>query len=182
VREAERLRTFVLELLDANRAERGQLVGQRDPLDLREVIAETVGRYTGAAHTVVATVDGPVVGDYDRNRISQLLDNLVENAIKYSPEHNGVELTLAHAQGMAYLTVTDHGIGIPAADIAHIFERFSRGTNVDDRRFAGLGLGLYICRGIVEQHGGQIWATSAPGAGTTMHVTLPATPTGVPNA
>jgi signal transduction histidine kinase len=69
--------------------------------------------------------------------------------------------------------VADSGIGIPAADLPHIFERYHRGTNVDDRRFAGLGLGLFICRGIVEQHDGRIWATSALGQGSTFHVSLP---------
>jgi signal transduction histidine kinase len=69
--------------------------------------------------------------------------------------------------------VTDSGIGIPAADLPHIFDRFHRAANVDDRRYAGMGLGLYICRGIVEEHGGQIRATSAPGAGTTFHISLP---------
>lgn len=73
----------------------------------------------------------------------------------------------------AHLSVTDTGIGIPAPDLPHIFERYHRGTNVDDRRFAGRGLGLFICHAIVEQHGGRIWATSSPGNGSTFHVTLP---------
>jgi signal transduction histidine kinase len=80
--------------------------------------------------------------------------------------------------GTAHLTVTDQGVGIPQGDLQHIFDRFYRGTNVDDRQFSGLGLGLYICRGIVEQHDGAIWATSTLGKGTTMHITLPATLTG----
>jgi signal transduction histidine kinase len=72
------------------------------------------------------------------------------------------------------ITVTDRGIGIPQRDLTHLFDRFHRGSNVDDRRFAGMGLGLFICKGIVEQHGGRIWATS-PGAdgGSTFHVALP---------
>ncbi len=73
----------------------------------------------------------------------------------------------------AHLTVTDSGIGIPPDDLPHIFERFYRAHNVDDRRFAGMGLGLFICRGIVEQHGGQIQASSQPGRGSVFHVVLP---------
>ena len=72
--------------------------------------------------------------------------------------------------------MSDQGIGIPAADLPHVFERFHRAANVNDRRFAGMGLGLYICQGIVEQHGGRIWATSAPGQGTTFEVALPLEP------
>ena len=75
--------------------------------------------------------------------------------------------------GEAHLTVRDHGIGIPPADLPHIFDRFSRASNVDDRRFHGMGLGLFICRGIVEEHGGRIWAESELGKGSTFHVALP---------
>jgi signal transduction histidine kinase len=75
--------------------------------------------------------------------------------------------------GTNRLSVTDSGIGIPTEDLPHVFERFHRGTNVDDRRFAGMGLGLFICRGIAEQHGGRIWATRAATGGSTFHVALP---------
>ena len=74
------------------------------------------------------------------------------------------------------IRVIDYGIGIPKEDLPYVFERFHRGTNVDDRQCAGMGLGLYICRGIVEQHGGRIWATSEAGRGATFHVALPALP------
>ena len=180
--EAQRLKTFVLELLDATRAERGQLVGRREEVDLRTLIEETVRRRDGGSHTIVADMNGPAVGAYDPNRIRQLLENLLENAVKYSPENQIIEVKLAKADGAANLSVTDHGIGIPPADLTSIFDRFYRGTNVDDRRFAGLGLGLYICRGIVEQHGGQIWATSRPGEGTTIHMTLPTSRDGAEDA
>jgi signal transduction histidine kinase len=79
------------------------------------------------------------------------------------------------------LSVTDRGIGIPAEDVPHVFDRFRRGSNVDHRKFSGIGLGLFICHGIVEQHGGRIWVESAPGRGTTFHVALPqAAPEAVP--
>ncbi|HSH80396.1 MAG TPA: GAF domain-containing protein, partial [Herpetosiphonaceae bacterium] len=84
--EAQRLKTFVLELLDATRAERGHLVGRREEVDLRTLIEETVRRRDGGSHTIVVDTNGPVVGAYDPNRICQLLENLLENAMKYSPE------------------------------------------------------------------------------------------------
>jgi len=173
IAEARRLKTFVLELLDATRAERGQLVGKREAVDVRTLIEEVVQRRETTSHHITVSLDEPVVGVYDRNRISQLLENLVENAIKYSRDNQTVAIKAWQADDAACITVTDHGIGIPAQDVPHIFDRFYRGTNVDDRSFAGLGLGLYICRGIVEQHGGRIWATSRLGEGTTMHITLP---------
>jgi signal transduction histidine kinase len=70
--------------------------------------------------------------------------------------------------------VADTGIGIPPDELPNVFDRFHRGANVNDRRFTGMGLGLYICRGIVEQHGGQIWVESRPNKGSTFHVALPA--------
>ncbi|HEX6608226.1 MAG TPA: ATP-binding protein, partial [Chloroflexia bacterium] len=116
---------------------------------------------------------GPVTGVYDPVRMMQLIENLVENAVKYSPEGGPVRVQVWQEAGTNHLSVTDSGIGIPTEDLPHVFERFHRGTNVDDRRFAGMGLGLFICRGIAEQHGGHIWATRAPGRGSTFHVALP---------
>ncbi|HEY7065588.1 MAG TPA: ATP-binding protein [Chloroflexota bacterium] len=173
VREARRLGTLVAELLDASRAERGQLVGSRAPVNLTVEAAASCARHSSERHPYRAVADGAVVGDCDPVRIQQLLDNLVENAVKYSPAGGEVQVRVWHEAGEARLSVTDHGIGIPPADLPRLFERYHRGANVDDRRFSGLGLGLYICRGIAEQHGGRIWAESAPGQGAIFYVALP---------
>jgi signal transduction histidine kinase len=173
VREARRLGTLVGELLDASRAERGQLVGQREPVDLAELVRQACERHTSERHSCRIEADRPVVGDYDPVRIQQLLDNLIENAVKYSPEGGEVHVRVWPEDALARVSVSDHGIGIPPDDLPRLFDRYHRGTNVDDRRFSGMGLGLYICRGIAEQHGGRIWAESAPGQGATFHVALP---------
>jgi signal transduction histidine kinase len=109
----------------------------------------------------------------DAFRITQLLENLTENAIKYSPLGSAIVLKVWANDDCIFLSVSDQGIGIPAHDLPHIFERFYRAANVDDRRFAGMGLGLFICRGIVEQHGGRISVTSRAGQGSTFQVELP---------
>lgn len=171
VGEALRLRGIVMELLDAARI--GQLLGRREPTDLTEVAREVSVRHSSERHRVVLEADGPIVGNYDRLRLTQLLDNLVENAVKYSPAGGEIRLCLQAEGAKARMRVTDRGIGIPAADLPHLFERFYRAANVNDRNFAGMGLGLYICRGIVEEHGGQITVSSTIGAGSTFEITLP---------
>ena len=172
-REANRLRALVLELLDAARVEQDKLVTSVDRVDLVELAREVCGRQSSERHRCTVEAAEPVVGEYDRNRLLQLLENLVENAIKYSPAGGDVLITVVIRTDEALLTVSDTGIGIPPPDLPRVFDRFHRGANVDDRRFAGMGLGLFICRGIVEQHRGRIWVTSSPGRGSTFHVTLP---------
>jgi len=176
VSEAHRLQELVTSFLDASRAERGQMLVGRETVDLAALVEEACARVTGNGHDCRAEVSGPILGSYDPDRLRQLIDNLVENALKYSPVESEVVVRAWREGGVAHLSVTDHGIGIPAADLPHLFDRFHRGSNVDDRRFQGLGLGLYICRAIVEEHGGQISAESELGMGSTFHVTLPALP------
>ncbi len=173
VKEGQRLKDLVLELLDAMRAEQGTLLGQREETNLAEIVCETCARHQSNEHSCIVKSHEPVIGMYDRNRMSQLIENLVENAIKYSPNGGEVRVQVSPENRQVHLLVCDHGIGIPAEDLPHVFDRFYRGGNVDDRRFAGMGLGLFICRGIVEQHGGKIWATRNEHRGTTMHVLLP---------
>lgn len=174
VTEGKRLKQLVLDLLDVSRVEQGQLVGHRQTIDLVVLAGEVVQRHASSLHPCRLTGDASVVGNYDDIRLAQVLDNLLDNAIKYSPAGGAVEVRIWEEGDAAQVTVTDQGIGIPATDLPHLFERFRRGQNVDDRRFAGMGLGLYICRGVVDQHGGQIWATSPGlGHGSTMHIVLP---------
>jgi signal transduction histidine kinase len=185
-KEAYRLKDLVLELLDAARAEQGKLIGEFENVDLVASASEVCARRSTRRHPCTVHADGEVLGVYDPNRIVQLIENLVENAIKYSPDGGPVtmriwqdrsdqeteirnqNLSIRNAQGAPesairnwnHLTVTDTGIGIPKEDLSNVFERFHRGSNVDDRHFAGMGLGLFICHGIVEQHGGRIWVES----------------------
>ncbi len=173
-KEVQRLRTLVMELLEAASAEQGKLIGKKEETYIVALAQEICARHHSARHPCLVEAQEPVVGQYDPIRIFQLVENLVENAVKYSPDGGDVRIKLWHDTGCNHLTVTDSGIGISREDLKHVFERFHRGSNVDDRRFAGMGLGLFICRGIAEQHGGTISATSAPGQGSTFHVELPA--------
>jgi signal transduction histidine kinase len=172
VRESKRLAGLVGDLLDATRLEQGKLVGEREPVDLA-TLAQEVCAHGAGDETCDVVANAPVVGVYDRRRVEQLFQNLIENARKYSPDRTPIKIKVWQENGEAQVAVEDSGIGIPAADLPRIFERFSRASNVDDRRFHGMGLGLYICRGIVEEHGGRIWVESEVGKGSTFHVALP---------
>jgi signal transduction histidine kinase len=167
-----RLRDLVLELLDVSRLEHGGLVGERADVDLSALAASVVSASTDRRRVQLDAPE-PVITHVDSLRVGQVVANLVENALKYSPVDTRVDVRVWCENGEARIVVHDNGIGIPAADIAHVFDRFHRGGNVDDRRFAGMGLGLYIARGIVEQHNGRIWVRSVPGEGSTFHVALP---------
>lgn len=172
-REAMRLKTLVLELLDAARADEGKLLGDLEETDLVAIAEEVCSRHTTDRHPCAVEAAAPVVGSFDVIRIRQVFENLFENAVKYSPEGGVVHVKLWTSGDKAYFSIRDHGIGIPNTDFSSIFERFHRGTNIDDRRFAGMGLGLYICREIVKQHHGKISVRSHRGEGTTFTVELP---------
>jgi signal transduction histidine kinase len=177
VKETQRLKRLVLELLDVTRIQQGQLVTQRTPVDLATVLREACERQTSASHRMVLEQMTAITGAFDEQRIMQLIDNLIENAVKYTPGGGDIRLALWQEGDTAHLSVTDPGIGIPAEDLPHLFDRFHRGSNVVQSEAPGLGLGLFICRGIVAQHGGSISATSGgPGQGSTFLVTLPLVP------
>jgi signal transduction histidine kinase len=171
--ETQRLIRLVNELLDVSRADQGRLLGQRQSIDLVTLARDLTARPRSELHLITVRADGPVIGTYDVARIEQVVENLVENAIKYSPEGGAIRIRAWQTADEAHLSVEDEGIGIPASEIPHLFERFYRAANVDDRKYAGLGLGLFICRSIVEAHGGHIDVTSDLGKGTTVHIALP---------
>ena len=168
-----RLNGLMNELLDAARAEYGPLLGNLGAVDLVNLTQECANRHDWTNHSLVVDAPDRVEVEMDTRRIAQVIDNLLENAIKYSPDGGTVRLKIWRDGSTAYLTVSDSGIGIPSADLPYIFDRFYRGANVETPSLAGMGLSLYICRSIVMLHGGEISATSAEGQGTTFEVSLP---------
>jgi signal transduction histidine kinase len=173
IAESQRLKRLVIDLLDATRVEQGYLIGRIQAVDLVGLVQEICTRLATPQHPCTIDGDQRLVGLYDQHRIAQLIENLVENAIKYSPDGGPIRIAVQHDTSTVDIRVTDRGLGIPADDIPLLFTRFHRGANVDDRRFPGMGLGLFICKGIVEQHGGRITIQSQLGQGSTFHVHLP---------
>jgi PAS domain S-box-containing protein len=174
LRQTERLGQLVERLLDVSRVVGGRLDLDRQPCDLVAVVADVVTELTEHAQAsgspLVMTSSGPVPGRWDRDRILQVVRNVVANAVKYGAGHP-VTITVERAGALARLTVADQGIGIAAEDLPRLFGRFERAAPV--RHFGGLGLGLYISRHIVEGHGGAISVESQPGRGATFRVELP---------
>jgi signal transduction histidine kinase len=163
------------ELVDASCLEAGRVIDlHREPTDLvalaRQVVAEH--QQTTERHAVQIESSRPeLMGSWDPVRIERVLTNLLNNAIKYSPRGGSVSVRIDD-DGQAVVQVEDHGEGIPAADLPHIFERFRRGANVE-KRIPGTGIGLAGARQIVELHGGTIGAESRVGEGTTVTLRLP---------
>jgi signal transduction histidine kinase len=175
VDQSLRLKDLMLELLDASRLEHASLLGELGAVDLGELLRTMVGREaTPWSRVHLEAVEQPVVAMVDAPRFEQVLTNLIENALKYSRPESAVVVSVGLEDGEARISVHDRGIGIPIQDQPLVFERFHRARNVDDRRFAGMGLGLYIARAIVVEHGGRIWLDSAPDRGTTFSVAVPA--------
>jgi signal transduction histidine kinase len=174
VRQADRLGELVERLLDVSRLVGGRLDLDLGEVDLAEVVTEVVQELADqAAQAMGSPIDlaaEPVTGRWDRSRLQQVVINLLSNALKYGTG-KPISVKVERRGAMARLTVTDHGIGIAAQDQMRLFGRFERAASV--RNYGGMGLGLYICRHIVEAHGGSIDVRSEPGRGSTFCVELP---------
>jgi signal transduction histidine kinase len=166
------------DLLDVTRFARGQFELTRQQMDLRPVLEDLVARFRLVApnhHLSLQLDTGSFEGFWDRDRLEQVLNNLVGNAIKYSPDGGDVTISTDHRGGNVVVTVQDQGIGIPEADQEQLFERFYRGR-AEGGDVKGLGLGLYVTRRIVEAHGGTVGVESVPGRGSAFSFSLPLLP------
>ena len=175
-REEKRLARLIDELLDLARLRSGQLHLDLEPVDLCDVIRDVAARMAAEAEKLGSRLEihlaGALVGHWDRSRLDQVVTNLVTNAIKFG-QKRPVSISAGTDPGgtCARLSVTDHGVGIEPEVQQRIFEPFKRA--VPAGRYEGLGLGLYIVRNIVEQMGGLVRVSSAPGHGATFTVELP---------
>ena len=173
VRTSTQLADLVQDLLEAARLEQGRVELHSEANDLASLAMDVASQQANADERITVEASRPVVAEIDSTRIRQVLRNLYENALKYSPGGAPVRVHVWVEGHEGRIAVQDEGIGIPDSDLPQLFQRFRRASNVDDRRFAGMGLGLYICREVIARHGGRIWAESKIGSGSTFHVALP---------
>ena len=170
-----RLTKLVTDLLDTSRMQVGKLAFQRESLNLDSLVDEIVENVQASTTTheiiVEGRTDAYILGDKDR--LGQVLVNLLTNAVKYSPQADKVVVRLFHEHNQAIVSVQDFGIGIDEAHHQQIFERFYQVNDLEERTYSGLGIGLYISKEIIDRHGGSITIKSHKGEGATFIVALP---------
>ncbi|MCL6548124.1 MAG: cell wall metabolism sensor histidine kinase WalK [Alicyclobacillus sp.] len=176
--EAVRIGRLVDDLLDLSKMESGHSVFRFQPADVRGIVRRVADRFRHQADRAgirldVYVPDQPVEAEVAPDRIEQVLVNLVSNALAYTPQGGRVELRAENGWDEVRLTVEDTGIGIPEADLPHIFERFYRVDKARSRHSGGTGLGLAIVKHIVEAHEGRVEVRSQPGAGSSFTAVLP---------
>jgi signal transduction histidine kinase len=177
VTNSDRLIRLVGDLLDLERIDKGQLAlirATRPVADLMTGAADAIRSLAEEAGITLKVAPSSAVLWADPDRVQQVLINLLGNAIKFSPSGSTVWLDAENTDSELIFRVRDQGHGIPSDKLETIFDRFAQVANADSRDHRGTGLGLAISRGIVRQHGGEIWAESTLGVGTTMFVALPA--------
>ncbi|HXU80328.1 MAG TPA: ATP-binding protein, partial [Polyangia bacterium] len=173
-RQAHRMNRLIRELLEVSRIQSGDLALERRRVDLGTVVGEALRRFeldlARAECPVTVKGDPRAVGMWDASRLDQVIENVLSNAMKFGAG-KPIEVTISQDGRRARIAVKDLGIGIEPLHQERIFERFGRA--VSETHYGGLGLGLYICRRIVNAHGGSISVESAPGAGATFIIELP---------
>lgn len=173
--QVERLTHLLTSFNNVYKAQNGMLKINKTQFDLNELVTDTVEtfQYTTATHMI--TIEGSIKKQIrgDKERIRQVLVNLLINAIKYSPTADMILVKLKEESKRVVVSVEDFGMGIPQSQQTHIFERFFRVKSKEKYNVKGLGLGLYITREIVNAHGGKLWVESTEGKGSTFSFSLP---------
>lgn len=173
--QLDRLNMLVGDLLDLGRIESGHLALNAQKFNYGELIGEILRsiRLTTKRHTFSQTGAKQLVINSDRNRLGQVLTNLLENAVKYSPKPGAIKVSVRQAHGQLITCVSDQGLGIPKEYQVRLFKRFSRAGDERTRDFPGLGLGLYISAQIIETMNGKIWVKSKIDDGSKFYFSLP---------
>jgi signal transduction histidine kinase len=177
--QTARLGRLIDELLDVSRIESGKLEFHFAPLDLSALLHDVAQRLqmTTMQHTIEVHSAGDGISiSADRDHLEQVLDNLLANAIKFSPDGGIITVSVREAGDNVVLSIADPGVGIPRGQLDAIFGLFYQAEDPVSRRTGGMGLGLFISKEIVTRHGGRIWAESQPGGGSTFYVSLPRAP------
>ena len=183
----ERLLTLIGDILDFSKLDSGSLPMHFERQRIEAVVTQAAQNLRTLIEERRIELDVVMATDLpdlmiDPNRITQVLTNLLSNAIKFSPAEGQLRVTVENWEGTVRVGVRDHGEGIAAENLPKLFQKFTQIDSTSTRRAGGTGLGLVICKGIVEQHGGVMSVESTPGQGSTFYFTLPPAPAGSPSA
>lgn len=172
---AHRLSRLIDDLLSVSRIESGRQMAAEDVIDIGDVVHEVIPPFADASSRrfVVDLEDGLPPARADRDKLVQILTNLVSNAVKYSFEETPVTVSARQVETALEISVTDRGIGLTDEEVAQLFGKFFRANRPEVREVGGTGLGLYIVKNLVEMQGGQMWVASKPGAGSSFTFTMP---------
>lgn len=174
--DAQRLNRMITEMLDLDRMESGRMTLHRELLDLNALLRSVAYwvRPAAPSHPLnLQLADGLLPVLADRDKLTQVIANLISNAVKYSPDGGLITIVSSSEDELAHVSIHDQGVGLPTEALEQIFERYGRVESSATRYIQGTGLGLPISRQIIELHQGQIWADSTPGHGSVFHFTLP---------
>jgi len=174
--QVARLNKLVQALLDISRLEMGQLSIDHAPLDVCELVRRVVreiGLTAEDRRIELVCPDESIVIDGDELRLEQVMQNLIQNALKYSQAPNPIRVAVTPEADAGYITVQDWGMGIPRDELPNLFKRFYRAKNVEDQHISGMGIGLCVVKEIVALHGGTVEVDSCEGEGSTFSVRLP---------
>jgi signal transduction histidine kinase len=175
--KALEMNTLIEQMLDAARLEEGRLQLRVRPVEVGSVVeraVEVMRPLADRSHPLVLRMDGvPLVIPIDADRVQTILTNLVDNAIKYSPDGGSVECRVTGDDRSVFIAVRDQGVGIAGEDLPRLFTRFGRVASEATRHIPGIGLGLYLARELARLHGGDISVRSEPGVGSTFVLSLP---------
>ena len=178
-REANRLQELIDHLLDLSRLEAGMMPISLERHLLQEIVEDALPQLrtltSGQTLTINLPSNLPPLS-VDAKRIAQVLVNLVRNASTYAPQGSEINISASVRSGFVQIMVSDQGPGIPQTDYKKVFQAFRRGTNVENGVTQGAGLGLAICKGLVEAHGGRIWIKKKNTPGATISFTVPLVP------
>jgi two-component system phosphate regulon sensor histidine kinase PhoR len=173
------LERLVNDLLDLSQVQWGQLELHLESFFLADLLCECVRSVQASAeqhHIQLEINTEKTKVQADKSRIAQVVGNILDNAVKYSPYGGQITVSLQRQENLYLISVSDQGIGVNPEHFDHIFERFYRVHNTASQHYSGIGLGLYVAKAIVDCHGGQIWLTNNQGTGTTFYFTLPVEP------
>lgn len=184
--ETDRMIRMIQDLLHLSRIDSGKSELEVELVDLTELLDHVLNRFDMLIHSTEYEgkhyridrnlLEEPVFVEMDTDRMIQVLDNIMNNALKYSPDGGVITGSMRQTAQSVIISITDQGMGIPKNDLVKIFSRFYRVDRARSRAMGGSGLGLAISKEVVEQHGGRIWAESAEGKGTTFYLSLPYIP------